>query len=83
MKKLIFTAILMMAFVGASFAKTGEVEVKPIIEVIVKQVIEDDYDTCLRLQFETKVKVLALGYDAGTASALGYRAYFKCMGGVQ
>ena len=72
MKKVIFSAIMMMAFVGSSFGKTGEVELKN--ENLVN--VNESISAQAQIPASTTV-VLGSCLDAAVAA---YRGAVDCMG---
>jgi hypothetical protein len=80
MKKLLFTAIAMVAFSSASMANTIADE-----EIIVdnkksKALIKRDPNECLVAKFNCYVDARRDGFSVEVATQMSYSIYFTCMG---
>lgn len=71
MKKFIFTAIAMVAFVGSSMANT--------IELGNQKEVIDNKDTCERIALAACMAVLATNGTNTSAAAAGAAAYTTCI----
>ena len=72
MKKLIFSAAIVLAFVGTSLAKTGEVEVKTVDQVL-------KLHPCVYEGFAASDAVADMGGTGEQQVAAATKAYNKCM----
>ena len=71
MKKLFFSAVMMMAFVGSSFAKTGEVEVK--------KVEKPTLDCCVYEGFAAATAAADCGATVPQQFAAAVKAHAECV----
>ena len=77
MKKLLFTAVVVVAFSGLSKANTIEVEC--IVKVEQDQELTA-YRDCLVEKFDAYNAARADGFSVAEASSMSYSIYFNCMG---
>jgi hypothetical protein len=85
MKKLMFTAIALVAFSSVSMANTiadEEVVKENEKTIAVEEVIMKTADDCLLGKFNCYVDARADGFSVQDATTLSYKFYFWCMGQV-
>jgi hypothetical protein len=91
MKKFMFTAIAMVAFMGSSMANTIEVEKlnieKKAQTLNIKEEAEPTVDLasktqpdCMATKFIAFVDAQAAGFNTTDATSLSWKIYFYCMG---
>jgi beta-galactosidase/beta-glucuronidase len=77
MKKLVFTALVVVAFSGTAMAKTGEVKQNSKSEIKKEVVVEQD---CSLARFVAYVDARNVGFTHEQATAASYSVYFMCLG---
>lgn len=89
MKKLVFTAIAMVAFSGISMANTIELEKKFEIINLEIEILKNANDLlpvtplqCTAVRFEAYNQYIAGGYSQNEANSMSYVTYYRCMGDV-
>lgn len=79
MKKLIFSAIAMMAFMGSSMGKTVEkTNNDSNNKTTEKEETVADVD-CNGVRISTKLEALGLGASSEIANAVAWSAFYECM----
>ncbi len=79
MKKLILSAVMMMAFVGTSMAKSGEIEVNKAVVVKIQEQQQHVGGGCDWVCDFTYYLHLYLGESSETANAFSDTAYAGCL----
>jgi hypothetical protein len=85
MKKILFTAIALVAFSGVSMANTiadEDVVTENEKTIAVEEVLIKTADDCLLGKFNCYVDARADGFSVQDATTLSYKFYFWCMGQV-
>lgn len=79
MKKLMFTAITMMAVMGSSIANTIEIKNNDFnYNLSEKEEITSGAD-CNAVRIYTKLRALGQGASEDVANAVAWSSYFQCM----
>jgi peptidoglycan hydrolase CwlO-like protein len=79
MKKLMFTAITMMAFMGSSIASTIEIKNNDFnYDLSEKEEIASDVD-CNAVRIYSKLRALGQGASEDVANAVAWSAYYQCL----
>jgi hypothetical protein len=84
MKKVIFSAIAMIAFVGSSMANDiaeKEVTVENLQKISVQETVSAKLfrENCDLVKFRIYNLAIDLGYDSQLATSYSYKAYFNCV----
>lgn len=79
MKKLMFTAITMMAVMGSSIANTIEIKNNNFnYDLSEKEEITSGVD-CNGVRISTKLEALGMGASKDVADAVAWSAFYQCM----
>ncbi|SHL48573.1 hypothetical protein [Flavobacterium xanthum] len=77
MKKLVFTALVVVAFSRVAMAKTGKVKESRKIKTKKEVVVETD---CNLARYVSYVDARSVGFTHDQATSASYSVYFMCLG---